>query len=162
MKLYNRNIKRSQSFLYNVIDLAWVWDRYFKLNKTNLFELLCYMNYFIYLTHISNRETSLPRVWEIACYSCGWRGWHACVGGVLACAASNVKCSVLDRAFVKYLYGIMYIPWTLKMPCDKNMPGFWICQGYTRFWTCVSMLLNNARICLNMSETESKITVQAK
>ena len=48
------------------------------------------------------------------------------------------------------------------MLSNKNISGFWIYQGYTRFWICVSMLLNNARICLNMPETEPKITVQAK
>ena len=28
----------------------------------------------------------------------------------------------------------MNIPWSLNMLCDRNMPGFWICQGYTSFW----------------------------
>ena len=43
-----------------------------------------------------------------------------------------------------------------------------LCQGFdmpgihTWFLTCVSMLLSNARIYMNMSETEPKITVQAK
>ena len=41
------------------------------------------------------------------------------------------------------------------------MPGFWIRQGYTRFWICVGMLLDNAWIYLNMPETEPKTTVQA-
>ena len=35
---------------------------------------------------------------------------------------------------------------------DRNVPGF---------SKCVSMLLNNAHICLNMPEREPKITVQA-
>ena len=50
----------------------------------------------------------------------------------------------------------------LNMVCDRNMLVFQICQGYTRFLICVSMLLSNARIYLNMSEAEPKITVQAK
>ena len=62
-------------------------------------------------------------------------------------------------------YGIMNIPCSLNMLCDRNMPGFWIWQGYTRFWICVSLLLNNvnnAWTCLNMPETEPEITVRAK
>ena len=48
------------------------------------------------------------------------------------------------------------------MLCDRNMPGFWICEGSTRFWVYVSMLLNDARMCLIMTEIEPKITVPAK
>ena len=34
--------------------------------------------------------------------------------------------------------------------------------GYTQSSIYVSMLLNNAQVCLNMPETEPKITVQTK
>ena len=45
--------------------------------------------------------------------------------------------------------------------------GIWICQGskYTRdahYFEYACILLNNARICLNMPEAEPKTTVQAK
>ena len=50
----------------------------------------------------------------------------------------------------------------LNMVCDRNMLVFQIFQGYTRFLICVSMLLSNSRIYLNMSEVEPKITVQTK
>ena len=58
-------------------------------------------------------------------------------------------------------YGIINIAWSLNMLCDRNMQGFWIWQGYIRFRICVSMLLNNALICLTMHEAEPKITVQS-
>ena len=46
----------------------------------------------------------------------------------------------------------MNIPWNLNMLWDMNMSGFLICYGYTRLWICMSMLLNNAQICLNIPE----------
>ena len=42
-------------------------------------------------------------------------------------------------------YGILNIPWSLNVLCDRNMSEFWI---------CVSMLLNNARVCLNIPENK--------
>ena len=65
--------------------------------------------------------------------------------------------NVQDGTFVKRLHMVLWIYFEL---CDRNMPGFWMCQGYTRFWICRSMFLNNARLCLNMPETEPKITLQ--
>ena len=47
------------------------------------------------------------------------------------------------------------------MLCDKNMAGFWICQGTQGSeyaWVCSWIMLE----CLNMLETEPKITVQDK
>ena len=42
---------------------------------------------------------------------------------------------------------------------DKNVQEFWICQESRMFCIWVSMLLNNAWICLYMPEAERKITV---
>ena len=60
----------------------------------------------------------------------------------------------------------MNISWGLYMLCDKvcqsskygTVQYAWV-QG-SRFWICVSMLLDNAWICLNRPEAEPKITVQ--
>ena len=66
-------------------------------------------------------------------------------------AISNVQ----DGAFV-----IMFnmVLWTYLGVCICF--SIRICQVYARFWICVSMLLNNARICLNMPEAEREIIVQ--
>ena len=45
------------------------------------------------------------------------------------------------------------------MLCDRNMSGFWICQGYTRFYIFVSMLLNNHWILQLDSNPEPPVAV---
>ena len=78
---------------------------------------------------------------------------------VLNMSDTNVQDGAFVKMFNMVLSIYLNIPWSLNMVCDKNTPGFWIWVGHTKFWICESMLLNNAWICLNISETEPKITI---
>ena len=60
-----------------------------------------------------------------------------------------------DVAFVKMFNMVLWIYLGVYICFVRNLPGFWICQGYTRFLIHVSMLLINAWICLGICQKQN-------